>query len=80
MTMLTVRGRVRGGRLVVDEPVELPENTEVELAIADTGDDLDAADRERLHAAILRGAEQVDRGEVVSAEQVLAELSANSAE
>ncbi|MGK3990134.1 hypothetical protein WMF37_05195 [Sorangium sp. So ce291] len=80
MTMLTVRGRVRGGRLVVDEPVELPENTEVELAIADAGDDLDAADRERLHAAILRGAEQVERGEVVSAEQVLAELSADSAE
>ncbi|WP_437653486.1 hypothetical protein [Sorangium sp. So ce1182] len=80
MTMLTVRGKVRGGRLVVDEPVELPENTEVELAIADAGDDLDAADRERLHAAILRGAEQVERGEVVSAEQVLAELSADSAE
>ncbi|XXT20983.1 hypothetical protein WME94_05360 [Sorangium sp. So ce429] len=80
MTMLTVRGRVRGGRLVVDEPVELPENTEVELAIADAGDDLDAADRERLHAAILRGAEQIERGEVVSAEQVLAELSADSAE
>ncbi|WP_437308003.1 hypothetical protein [Sorangium sp. So ce388] len=80
MTMLTVRGRVRGGRLVVDEPVELPENTEVELAIADAGDDLDAADRERLHASILRGAEQVERGEVVSAEQVLAELSADSSE
>lgn len=80
MMVLTVRGRVRFGRLIVDEPVELPENMEVELAIADAGDDLDAADRERLHAAIQRGAGQVERGEIVSAEQVLAELSADSGE
>jgi len=80
MTMLTVRGRVRGGRLVVDEPVELPENLEVELAIADVGDDLDDADRQRLHAAIRRGAKQIERGEFAPAEQVLAELSVDSGE
>ena len=32
---LRFRARVRGGRIVVDEPVELPEGTEVEL-VAET--------------------------------------------
>jgi hypothetical protein len=30
--MLTVRARVRNGRLVVDEPTDLPEGAELELA------------------------------------------------
>ena len=29
--MITVRGRVRNGRLIVDEPTDLPDGTEVEL-------------------------------------------------
>lgn len=29
--MISVRGRVRNGRLVVDEPTDLPEGAEVEL-------------------------------------------------
>lgn len=33
--MLTVRARVRNGRLVVDEPTDLPEGTELELATSD---------------------------------------------
>jgi hypothetical protein len=36
--MMTVRARVKNGRLVVDEPTDLPEGTEVELAPVD--DDL----------------------------------------
>ena len=30
--VLTVRARVKNGRLVLDEPTDLPEGTEVELA------------------------------------------------
>ncbi len=37
--MLTVRARVRNGRLVVDEPTTLPEGTEVALATIDEKDD-----------------------------------------
>jgi hypothetical protein len=29
--MISVRGRVRNGRLVVDEPCDLPEGTEIDL-------------------------------------------------
>jgi hypothetical protein len=35
--MLTVRARVKNGRLVVDEPTDLPEGTEVELATSEDG-------------------------------------------
>jgi hypothetical protein len=33
--MQTVRARVRNGRLVIDEPTDLPEGSEVELAVFD---------------------------------------------
>ena len=33
--MMTVRGRVRNGRLVVDEPTDLPEGDVVELVPRD---------------------------------------------
>lgn len=40
---LTLRARVRGGRLVLDEPVALPEGSEVDLVLAE---ELRAAQRE----------------------------------
>ena len=41
---MTVRARVVGGRLVVDEPTTLPEGTEVELVVQSVpGPDADAA-------------------------------------
>ncbi|MBK8691185.1 MAG: hypothetical protein IPN17_02465 [Deltaproteobacteria bacterium] len=36
-----IHGRVRGGRLLIDEPTDLPEGAEVQLAVVDLGDDLD---------------------------------------
>jgi hypothetical protein len=42
---------VKAGRLVLDEPVDLPEGTVVELLPIAQGDDLDDEDRTRLHAA-----------------------------
>lgn len=41
-----------GPVLVLDEPIDLPGGTEVALVPADEGDDLDAADRARLHQAL----------------------------
>ena len=35
--MHTVRARVRNGRLLVDEPTDLPDGSEVELAVLDDG-------------------------------------------
>jgi hypothetical protein len=73
-SMLTVKARVRNGRLRLDEPYEAPEGTEVELAIIDDGDELDDESRARLHAALSRGHEQMVRREVVPADEVLSKL------
>ena len=77
---LTLTARVRGGRLVLDEPVDLPEGTEVELMPVDDGDDLDAADRARLHAAIERSAEDFRQDRAIPAADVLAGLRAGRAD
>ena len=74
---LTLKGRVRGGRLLLDEPVDLPEGTEVELVPADEGEGLDDADRARLHEALRRSADQFRAGQGTSAKKVLAELGAH---
>jgi len=71
---LTLKARVRGGRLVLDEPVDLPEGSEVELVPADVGDGLDDDDRARLHAAIERAAAQVRAGQGIGADEAFARL------
>jgi hypothetical protein len=49
-TMRALKAQVRGGRLVLDEPTDLPEGTEVELVASDHVD-LDPEERARLDAA-----------------------------
>jgi hypothetical protein len=73
---IILQGHVRSGRLVVDEPVDLPENTAVDVAVieSDEPDIFDANDRAQLDAAITAGKQALARGEVFSAEQVLSEL------
>jgi hypothetical protein len=74
--VLTLRARVRGGRLVLDEPIDLPEGSEVDLVLADEQDDLDEEDRARLHAALDRARAQVQRGETLGKDEFLARLRA----
>ena len=69
----TVHGRVSGGRLQVDEPVDLPEGVQVELVIVDAEDGLDDDDRAQLHAAIDEAQAELARGEGIPVEQVVAE-------
>lgn len=69
-----MRAKVQNGRVVIDEPTNLPEGTELELVVADPGDDLDDDERARLHESIQRGLDDVRAGRTVPAEQVLAEL------
>jgi hypothetical protein len=71
---LRLRARVRGGRLTLDEPVDLPDGTIVDLVPANDEDDLDDADRERLHAALDRSAAQFEAGQGIEAEEALARL------
>ncbi len=82
--MKALRARVTGGRLVLDEPTDLPEGEEVELVPLDEvlvngGDHLDDEERERLHRAIDRGLEDGRAGRTTEARQVLAELRTRAA-
>jgi len=73
--MATLRGHVESGRIVVDEPIDLPDGTEVEIAVADE-DDMTPEERAELDASIDRGMEQAARGEGISAEEMLRRLRA----
>ena len=70
--MTSIRARVRGGRLVVDAPTDLPEGLEVTLAIVD--DDLDDESRAALEASLEESYVELERGELLDAESVLRDL------
>lgn len=72
--MLPLKAHVHNGRLVVDEPTDLPEGSEVDLLPVDGWDDLDEEERRRLHEALEASEEDIAQGRVRSAEDVLAEL------
>ena len=52
--MQALTAKVRNGRLVLDEPTNLPEGAEVRVALVDT-DDLTDEERAEVHASIERG-------------------------
>jgi len=70
--VLTVRARVRNGRLVLDEPTDLPEGTEVELASVD--DELDDEDRAQLHAALDAADDELRAGKGIPGDGIVAAL------
>jgi hypothetical protein len=74
---MTVRGRVTNGRLVVDEPTDLPEGAEVELSLVDEG--LDDEERARLDAALEASEDDFRAGRVVPGDQVIARLRRGTA-
>ena len=74
--MGVLHGRVRGGRLQLDDLVDLPDDTEVEVTVqADQGDALDAHERAALHRDLREALAEIERGEDFSMDQVLAELA-----
>ncbi len=82
--MRSLKAHVKGGRLVLDEPTDLPEGEDVELVPLDDvlacgADDLGDEERRRLHESIDRGLEDVRAGRIVDAEAVLATLRARAA-
>jgi hypothetical protein len=60
--------------LVLDEPSDLPDGTEVELLPLDPGDWLDDTDRAALHDALRQSNADVAAGRLVDAEAILNEL------
>lgn len=73
---MAIRARVEQGRLIVDEPTSLPDGTVLDLVIDDGGDDLDEADRERLHAHLAASWRSAQAGRTRPVSELLAELRA----
>jgi len=74
--MQSMKARVHNGRLVLDEPTELPEGTEVVLAVADDGDDMDDEERARLHESLRRSIAQAKAGQLIDGDEVIGKLLA----
>ena len=71
---MTIKARVRQGRLTLDEPTDLPEGTEIEMLPLDPGDWLDETDRAALHEALRESDADIAAGRLVDAEEILREL------
>jgi hypothetical protein len=71
---MALRARVHKGRLILNEPTNLPEGTVVDLAMDDEGDDLTPAERKRLDAQLRNAWTDAKRGRVRTAAAILKEL------
>jgi hypothetical protein len=74
--MATLKAVVRGGRAVlVEDRVDYPEGTELQLDVRDPGDELDADEVAELDGALEAGQlEYAATGKALSAEDVLNRL------
>ncbi|MFL5264424.1 MAG: hypothetical protein ACJ79E_10700 [Anaeromyxobacteraceae bacterium] len=70
---MMLKAQVRGGRLVLDEPTDLPEGTEVELVTVED-DDFDPQERARLAAALERSRAQARAGQLIDGDTVIEKL------
>jgi hypothetical protein len=73
--MQSFKALVRNGRLVLDEPTDLPEGEVVELVPADA-DDMDDEERAALHESLSASIEQMKNDELIDGNEVLARLRA----
>lgn len=67
--MHTRRIQVKNGRLVLDEPTDLPEGAEVEILVID--DELTAEERAELHASLDRALDDSEVGRGMDAWEFL---------
>lgn len=68
--MQALKVQVKNGRLVVDEPTDLPDGAEVEVVVID--DELTAAERAELHASLDRALDDSEAGRSIDAGEYLA--------
>ena len=81
MTMQPLRAHVHNGRLVLDEPTDLPEGEIVYLkptdaTVGDEDDDLSGQERRALHEAIDAGISAARKGDFVDADDLVRDLLA----
>ena len=78
--MQPFKAHVKNGRLLLDEPTELPEGEVIELVplgdAGDGGDDLDDEERAALHDELRESIAEAKAGKLIDADVVMAELRA----
>lgn len=72
--MERLKARVTNGRLILNEPTDLPEGTVLDLVIDDEGDDLTDEEREELDAALKQSLQEAREGKLIPASEVLEKL------
>jgi predicted DNA-binding antitoxin AbrB/MazE fold protein len=72
--MRVLKAHVRSGQLVVDEPIDLPEGSEVQVALVE--DELDEAERAELESALEESEAEYAAGRGVSEDELWARLRA----
>ncbi len=74
IAMRVLKAHVKGGQLIVDEPVDLPEGSEVRVALVD--DEMDDAERAELEAALEESEAELDAGRCATEDELWARLRA----
>ena len=70
-----LKAHVVNGRIVVDEPVDLPDGAEVNVYLYNaSADAMSSEERAALDGALERSIAQADAGNLIDADEVLSEL------
>lgn len=70
-----LKAHVLNGRIVVDEPVDLPDGAEIRVYLYDaSADAMSSQELAALEQALARSIAQADAGDLIEADDVLAEL------
>jgi hypothetical protein len=72
--MQALKVPVKNGRLVLDEPTDLPDGAEIEVIVLD--DALSAEDRAELHASLDRALDDSEAGRGMDASEYLTQYRA----
>ncbi|HSD87873.1 MAG TPA: hypothetical protein VLB44_10180 [Kofleriaceae bacterium] len=73
--MTALKAHVVNGKIVVDEPVDLPDGSEVRVYLYDAAaDGMGADERAALEQRLERSLKQADAGNLIDADEVLDEL------
>ncbi len=73
---MSIRARVVHGRIVVDQPVDLPDGTVLDLVVDDEGDELDEEERQALHDRLHTSAAEAADGKLRPLGDILVSLRA----
>jgi len=75
--MLAIKAHVRSGRIIVNEPTDLPEGAELDLVVVGN-DDLDEVDHQALMDSLDRSLDDEDADRIVNVNEFLEEVRTQS--